>query len=433
MLTSSGQQFVDWSAAYKLFAHERIDVQKLFNVARIEVTKFLETDQMIVAHMDDTIIKKKGKKTYGASWRRDPLGPPFHTNFIWGQRFIQISMALPNENGICQSRAIPIDFHHCPTAKKPSKSATQEQITVYKEQQKQTNLSKQGSERIKLLREKLDRQGAGDKELYLSVDGSYTNSTILKSLPKRVTLIGRIRKDTRFHQIPIQIEGKGRKKVYGEQLPTPEQIRQSDKFEWQEAKAWAAGKTHRFNVKIVKGIRWATAGGNHDLQLVIIRPLGYRLSKKSRMLYREPAYLVCTDPGLDIEKLLQAYLWRWEIEVNFRDEKNLLGCGKAQVRNHQSVERVPAFIAAIYSFLLLAAHKTYNKANRKSILPRPKWYPAKAGQRLTTGEIINLLRTQMWSKAIGFNFSGFVKHQHQIKTYKNNANSLSSAIFYLRN
>jgi hypothetical protein len=45
---------------------------------------------MLIAHMDDTILKKTGKKISGTSWRRDPLGPPFQNNFIWGQRFLQI-------------------------------------------------------------------------------------------------------------------------------------------------------------------------------------------------------------------------------------------------------------------------------------------------------------------------------------------------------
>jgi len=92
ILTASGKQFMDWSAAYRLFSHQRIDIERLFDVARENT--LIETDNlpMIVAHMDDTIIKKSGKKIPGTSWKRDPLEPPFNTNFIWGQRFLQISM-----------------------------------------------------------------------------------------------------------------------------------------------------------------------------------------------------------------------------------------------------------------------------------------------------------------------------------------------------
>jgi hypothetical protein len=434
ILTASGQQFVDWSAAYRIFSQNRIDIDKLFKISQKAIMQELNQGQMLVAHMDDTILKKTGKKVPGTSWRRDPLGPPFQTNFIWGQRFLQISMALPSKEGLSQSRAVPVDFHHCPTAKKPGKKSSPEEVKHYIEASKQLNLSIQGVERIKKLRQSLDEQGNGDKELYLSVDGSYTNSNVLKNLPERVTIIGRIRKDTRLHRIPETLNHTGRKKVYGEQIPTPEEIRQSDDIEWQQVKSWAAGKEHVFNVKVVKDLRWESAGGKHDLQLIIIRPLRYRLSKHSKLIYKAPAYLICTDNELDIEKLLQAYLWRWEIEVNFRDEKTLLGAGKAQVRNEQSVANIPAFIAVIYSFLLIAAHKTYRKHDRSKLIPRPKWYPAQHEQRLSTGEIINLLRTQLWAKALGCNsFTGFVKREHDTRSRKNYAPSLSSAICYMRN
>lgn len=112
---------MDWTSFYRLFSKQREDISKLNDVCLEGAVE--ELDQgMIGAHMDDTIIKKTGKKIPRASWRGDPLGPPFHTNFIWGQRFIQMSLAVPDKHDqACQSRAIPIGFHHCPTPKKPVK------------------------------------------------------------------------------------------------------------------------------------------------------------------------------------------------------------------------------------------------------------------------------------------------------------------------
>jgi hypothetical protein len=434
LLTASGQQFKDWSAGYRLFSENRVDIDQLFKVSQKDVLNQIGSNQMIVAHMDDTILKKTGDKIPGTGWRRDPLGPPFRTNFIWGQRFIQISMALPDQQGPCQSRAIPVDFCHCPSAKRPGKRATQEQKQQYKEQQKQLNLSLQGVECINKLRKNLDEQGASSRELHMCVDGSYTNNKVFKNLPNRVTLIGRIRKDCRLHEKQTIDKHTGRKKIYGERIPTPEQIRQSDAFPWQKVWGWAAGKQHEFSVKVIKDLKWQAAGAKHILQLVVIKPLAYRLTKKSKLLYRNPTYLLCTDSNMDIEKLLQAYLWRWEIEVNFRDEKTLLGAGKAQVRNPESSANVPAFVAATYSFMLLASHKTHKMPNKKEILPRAKWYKSNPEQRLTTGDIMNNLRAQLWAKALGCDsFTGFVKQQNETRSHKNTTNTLSSAVFYGRN
>ncbi len=440
MITSGGHQFVDWSSFYRLFSKQRVDISRLNEVCIEGAIQELDNKRMIIAHMDDTIIKKTGRKIPGTSWRRDPLGPPFHTNFIWGQRFIQMSLAVPESQGACQSRAIPIGFHHCPTPKKPVRNATEKEISVYKEIKKQSKLSLQGALYIQGLRETLDQQGHANRTLCMGVDGSYTNSTVLKSLPERTVLIGRIRKDTKLHRLPEhsnKCKGAGRRKVYGEAIPTPEQVRQSPDYSWHEVEAWAAGKKHQFNVKIVKGLKWRAAGKNHTMQLMVIRPLAYRLNAHSRLLYRKPAYLICTDNDMSPEDMLQNYIWRWEIEVNIRDEKTLIGCGQAQVRNEYSAADVPAFVSAMYAFLILASIKVFkkngDKKNRKILLPRPKWYPAKKEQRFTSGDLVNHLRTEMWAKALGCgNFSGFVADQHRTKSRSISTNPLQSAVLYSR-
>ena len=431
-LTSCGRQFHDWSSDYRLFQGDKMNVDEIFNALRKDmVNNVLDKASPIYAHMDDTLLRKTGKKIPGTAWRRDPLGPPFHTNFIWGQRFIQLSISLPNGSVPCMSKAIPVDLHHSPTVPKPKKSDGKAEWDCYMEKKKKQRLSQKGAERICGLREKLDQDGAGNRQLIISVDGSYTNETVLKKLPKKVTLIGRIRKDTALFNIPdTSIKGVGRNRVYGPPFPCPEQIRQSDDFKWQEIKAFATGKEHVFNVKVVKDVRWKKAG-KQNLQVVIIRPLAYRLTKKSRLLYRQPAYLVCSDAGLDIQKLLQAYLWRWEIEVNFKEEKTLFGCGQAQVRTKSSVEKIPSFIVAVYAMLQLASHKIHVVGKTKH-LPRARWYPGQRSYRNTTGDIINCFKTQLWAKYTGFNFNHFVKLETSSQSHGYNTNPTLSAIFYSR-
>jgi len=162
------------------------------------------------------------------------LGPAFHTNFIWAQRFIQISISLHDQTELnSQSRAIAVDFHHSPSVKKLSKNTSDEDRVTFTESKKQQNLSMQGLSRIKVIRTRLNEQGASTRQLFLSVDGSYTNATILKGYPSGVTLIGRVRKDAKFNYIPEFEKTKGRNRKYGEPTPTPEQIKQSNDYPWQ--------------------------------------------------------------------------------------------------------------------------------------------------------------------------------------------------------
>lgn len=432
MLIAVGRQFVDWTAAYQVFWGSRMNTGHLFEVATKVCLEQLSPRQLIVAHMDDTILRKVGKKIHGTSWRRDPLGPAFSTNFIWAQRFIQLSLSLHDNTNInSQSRSIPVDFHHSPGVKKPAKNCSKEQKAEYLQLQKQHNLSKQGLERIKLLRTRLDEQGASSRQLFLSVDGSYTNATVLKGLPRGVTLIGRIRKDATLNYIPASEKTKGRNKKYGDVAPTPEQIRQSDDFAWQEVAGWAAGKKHIFNVKVVRSLKWRTAGHGHTLQLVIIRPLSYRLKNSGKLLYRKPAYLVCSDNDLDIGTLLQAYLWRWEIEVNFRDQKTNNGCGEAQVRNQISAVKVPQFVVAMHSFIHLA---NYIHTNLKPgiALPRAKWEQQKKEIRASTNNILNNFRGCYVFEKLGKSFSDFVVKQRQIINAINPIIDAINPVFYIR-
>jgi len=238
MLSASGSQFKDWSASYRLFKGERMKLEELFKSIRKQVVDLNGGQQPIYAHMDDTLLRKRGKKIHGTGWMRDPLGPPFASNFVWGQRFIQISLSLLENSTFGPSRAIPVDFIHCPPVRKPSKRATQQEIAVYRERQKKEKMSAVGMKRIINLRNNLDDDGHVDTKLVLSVDGSYTNEKVINQLPANVDLIGRIRKDAKMYQLPEPSKGqRGRKRYYGSELPTPEQIRQDPTVSYQPVEA----------------------------------------------------------------------------------------------------------------------------------------------------------------------------------------------------
>jgi len=113
---------MDWTAAYQVFWGSKMNTDKLFEVVTKVCLEQLSPSQLIVAQMDFSVLRKFGKTIHGTAWRRAPLSPAFHTNFIWAQRFIQISLSLHDLTDLnSQSRAIPVDFHHSPSVKKLQK------------------------------------------------------------------------------------------------------------------------------------------------------------------------------------------------------------------------------------------------------------------------------------------------------------------------
>jgi hypothetical protein len=149
-------------------------------------------------------------------------------------------------------------------------------------------------------------------------------------------------------------------------------------------------------VKVVRHLYWRKSGHQLPLALVIIPPLGYRLRKGSKMLYRQPAFLICTDPDLDLQLLVQAYIYRWEIECNHRDEKSLLGVARGQVRNPYAVCRLPQLQVAGYSLLLLASLLTSGFQRTAEYLPLPKWRHKSARPSLL--DLLVLLRDQIFAR-----------------------------------
>jgi hypothetical protein len=427
MLCASAQQFTDWSAAYRLFERERFDREALFAPVRREVVERLGKEEPLVVMMDDTLIRKRGRKVHGTGWRRDPLGPSFCTNFVWGQRFLQVSAALPDPDMAGRARGVPIDLTHAPSPAKPGKRASEETWKEYRLQQQAMKVSSIGAARIMEIRKKLDQDDAG-RRLIVSIDGGFTNRAVFRNLPQNTVAIGRIRKDAKLFLAPEEetTPRRGRRRWYGKPLPTPEQIRQDKSIPWDTVEAFAAGKTHSFEVKTITAVRWL-GSGDRDTRLVVIRPLAYRPKKGARLLYRNPVYLLCTDAELPLGKLLQSYLWRWEVELNFRDEKTVMGVGEAQVRTKAAVETVPAFVVAAYAFLLLAGTEG---SKEEQALPHPKWRTAETPIRQTTARMIGMFRSQLWGTAMGMNLTDFVARKASDTKPVLFENSLPSAVCY---
>jgi hypothetical protein len=201
---------------------------------------------------------------------------------------------------------------------------------------------------------------------------------------------------------------------------------------WQPVRAFAAGKEHDFKIKTLHNLRWRPAGPNQAFTLLVIAPLAYRLSQESRLLYREPAFLICNDPHLPPQEIVRSYPWRWEVEVNFREEKTVLGIGEAQVRPAASVEMEPALGVISYAMLLLAdSHRT---PEDQPALPPTKWNAHTVPQPASTQQLVNILRGEVWGRGLGVeNFSGFTSTlSANLKPQKFPLNP-ASAVLYCRN
>jgi len=392
----------DWTADYRFYAEDHFDENKLFGTVRHEVQEQLAEDAPLVSAMDDSLLRKTGRTVCGVRYLRDPLSPPFHVNFVRGLRVLQISAAVP-QGSEGAARLIPIDFQHAPLPAKPRKNAPAAAHETYQQECAKKNINLVGRQRLALLRQQMDQSGSAHRQLIVSIDGRFTNSTVLKEVPPRTTLVGRVRKDSVFFHPPENQPSRGRKRKYGLRCPTPEELLKDDNVAWQKVEAYAAGRRYTFELKTLAAVYTPMDKATKLVRLVVVKPVRYHLTK-TKTDRRQPAFLICTDPNLSLEKLLQYYLWRWDIEVNFRDEKTILGVGQAQVRTAASNQNAPALAVAAYAVLLLAALKTYGTEGKPENFKSPRWDKHKPTKRASTNDLRNQVRYELWASSLRTNF-----------------------------
>jgi hypothetical protein len=386
ILWTNGREQCSWSADYFLHSRAKWDPQQLFAPLLKEALRYCRGPLIGVA-VDDTRIRKTGRTIVQAAYHRDPLSPPFHTNLMFGLRFLQASLLLPlHRLGAFSARAIPIRFEEVSVVKKPGKRAAAAAHQQYRQDRKRFNLSQRFVSSMAAIRAALDCAGAQLKTLVIAGDGSFCNRTVLNGLPERTQLISRTRKDARLCW-PALDEGR---RIYGAMKFTPEQVRQDESIAWHTVKIFYGGKRRNVRYKQLSGLLWQQGARTRRLRLFVIAPTPYRKRKIGRWYYRQPAYLLSTELASPPRALLQIYFDRWQIEVNHREEKDTLGVGQAQLRNPAAVPRQPVLVVAAYSALLLAALKVFGPLRGPAFAALPRW--RRNSKRPSCLDLITLLR-----------------------------------------
>ena len=399
-ISFQGNTQKDWSADYKVFSRSPWEPRALFDPILQQAIQHHQLERIVVS-TDDTRVWRTGKHVPHTQWHYDPQGPPFQTNLRWGHRFLQASLVLPlyDQDPESSSRSVPVRFEMAPVVKKPGKKASEADLKEYQRQRKEKNLSVQFVAMTQQLRQHLDQTGHKDKRLIEVVDGSFCNRTVWKQdwNQQNVTVVARCRKDIVLCR---KAPGQGRR-FYGKTKFTPEQVRRWDSMApWQTARIFHGGCFREVRFKELSGIYWQGGARKRPMRLIVVAPTGYRTTQNGRTYYRQPAYLLTSDLTTPAALLLQDYFDRWGIEVNHRDEKEILGVGEAQVWNEQSVCKVPALLVAMYSWLLLAGLECHGPRRTEDYQPLPKW--RRGAKRPSCLDLLTLLRQQLSEHPVKF-------------------------------
>jgi len=305
----------DWSSEYKLHSRSQWQPQSLFEPILKEAIA-LCTGKFLPFGSDDTRLRKTGKRIKTAYWGRDPRSPAWRVNLQWGVRFLHTSVLVPLHSNYLHAtaaRALPVWFEEVPPVPKPGKGAPEEEKKAYRQAIKKQNLSTQAVTMFKQLRNSVDQAGGTDKVLAFGLDGSFCNQTIFGADLERTILIARARRDAKLCW-PAR---EGRSK-YSSETFTPESVLKDEQQSWQVATIFHGNHWRYIDYKEVNQILWRRGGKTRKLRLLVVRPIPYRKTKKGKLLYRNPAFLLTTDLQTQAQELLQIYFDRWQLDTCHR-------------------------------------------------------------------------------------------------------------------
>jgi len=238
------------------------------------------------------------------------------------------------------------------------------------------------------MRARVDEAGGKEKILAFSLDGSFCNQTVFGAQLERTIVIARTRRDAQLC-FPATT---GRSK-YSNEAFTPESVLKDEERSWQVATIFHVNRWRYVDYKEVNQLLWRRGGKTRRLRLLVVRPIPYRKTKKGKLLYRNPAYLLTTDLETPAQQLLQIYFDRWQVEVAHQELKDSFGLGQAQVRVPDSVARQPVLTVATYSTLHLTALQCFGALRNPEIWPLPKYQREKV--RISSRDLIRKLRDEM--------------------------------------
>ena len=389
----------DWTSTYRALSEGQWSLNDLSYALLDMALEFVEDADVLMVAVDDTLLRKTGRCIPGCSYARDPLSPPFQTNLIWGERTLCVSVIIC-ASSLSSYRAIPLFFQATPSVKIPSKASKAERATA-KEAKKKSRMSVVGRELVNEIRRRLDSIGLEKKKLVVCGDGSFANRAFMENPPHDTAIICRCRNDLRlFESLPLA-ERTG-KRLYGKRLQTPAELYADPTVPTKRMECGVDHQHASIDYKVMENVRWTTALKNQPCTVAVIK--GQHYYKYGRRQTTKPAFLVMTGDvtalkrgGIALQTMIKAYLLRWEIEVGFRDQKNGLGIGKAQVWNETSVKRTPAFMSACYSILLMASMKAFGDRRTDAFRKLPKWRRI-APKRPSIRDLVDLLRREIQAR-----------------------------------
>lgn len=345
---------------HRFFSQARWCADQLgLRVAELIVERLLASDAPLVVPVDDTLLKRRGRKVFGCFWHHDATANSRNGSVAWGNNWVTAGINVklpflertacllvlfglwrPKRKGIAKGK---------PDPERPSKCRLAREMLCL--------LAGRFPERM----------------IHMVGDAAYASGAFAE-LPENVTITSRLRSDAALHELlpprpPQGQRGRGRPPKKGKRLPKLDQVALDPVTQWVKTTVNRYGKTEQVMVHAFRCL-WYEAFGTETVQVVLIqdtsKPSGYELA------------LISTDLKASAAELIERYSERWPTEVAYEEGKELFGVGDARNRAEKAVQRTVPFqfltMTLTITWYALHGHHPDDVAERRARAP---WYLSK--------------------------------------------------------
>lgn len=376
----------DWTGWYRLFNRVRIGTETLQTTLVRELVADLDPDAPLPVVLDATQLPRSSRTFPGSGWGKAPRTMPWRPGFHRAQRLEILSGLLPR-SAAGDSRAVPLRS----TVLRSAKTTPLGEMPQQREGQAGVTL-------LAWLRARLANAGRADQPILALADGAYSTAPVIANLPARTWLLARCATNRALFALPVHDpHRRGRKRLYGERGPTPQDTLHQATG-WTTVTVAVRGRTIPLTT-IVTGPWLVRKAPQQPLMLLVVK--GIDRGKGTTRRQRDPQFFLVSavqdergawELPLPVDELV-AWAWqRWEVEVMHRELKSGFGLGDQQAWSAAGALTTTAWVLWTYAVLILAGYRCWGLGPA----PGPElgrwWRP----RRWSIGRLLGAVRAELW-------------------------------------
>jgi len=349
----------------------------MWSLARPLVTAILDTFVpygVLFLVGDETVTEHPGRKVFGKGRHRDAKRSSHSfVAHLWGHKWVVLAI-LVKLPGIERPWALPV------------------LVALYRNEKDNQAAGRRHKTPSDLMRQLLCvlLRWFPARQFVFSGDGGYANHMLTRFARRheqRLTLVSRFYADAALYAAPPRPKtgAKGRPRVKGKKLPSPQDIVQRTKKRKKLTVNWYGGQSRRVEVVTGTGHWYKSGEGLVEVLWVFVHDL--------TGTHRDE-YFFTTDVTQSAKQVVETFTGRWSIEVTFQEVRAYLGVETTRGWIERTVLRAEPCLFGLYSVAVLwyAALPERDRQNRE-----PTWT---GKTTVTFSDAITLVRRDLWSRWI---------------------------------